>query len=284
MFIIESVKDMANFSENFRVNHPNEKIGFVPTMGYLHEGHISLIHKAKTICKHIVVSIFVNPIQFNDKKDYNLYPRNYDKDKELLKKNNVDVLFMPRKEEVYEKENPEIIIDYPALTKLLCGKNRPGHFQGVLHIVHNLFQWVKPHAAVFGLKDYQQFLLIEKMTRDLAFDINIIGAELIREKDGLALSSRNVRLSDKGRDKALLISKALFLTKDVWLNNKNTTAAELTAILNEKMKKLDVEYAGVYCLNSLDYLSFNEKVEKGLLAVAVKIDGVRLIDNLVLKD
>ena len=273
---------MKNWRIDFQKKYPQKKIGFVPTMGFLHAGHLSLIEKAKEEADIVVVSIFVNPIQFNDKNDYEAYPSDLENDKKLLKDMNADILFAPAKDDIYRSGSPEIVLDYPQYTSLLCGKNRPGHFQGVLYIVHNLFQYVRPHKAVFGLKDYQQYLLIKKMTTDLAFDIDILPGDLKRDDNGFALSSRNARLSEKGYQKALGISQALFLAKNVWLNNKNSTAGEIKTILLEKMKDLEIEYAGVYDMNTLKEIPADKNISNALIAAAVRVENVRLIDNMII--
>ncbi|MDH5720077.1 MAG: pantoate--beta-alanine ligase [Spirochaetia bacterium] len=283
MLTITTIEEIKKWRNDFQEKHPRKKIGFVPTMGFLHRGHLSLIQKAKETADIVVVSIFVNPIQFNDKKDFEAYPIDLQNDKALLSDLKVDILFAPSKDEIYGSGNPEIIIDYPSYTNVMCGKNRPGHFQGVLYIVHNLFQYVRPHSAVFGLKDYQQYLLIKKMTEELAFDIDIIAADLMREENGLALSSRNARLSKEGIEKALQISKALFLAKEVWENNKNTTAGEIKTILFEKMKNLEIEYASVYNSEILQEFNEEETFHRAVIAVAVYIENVRLIDNVILE-
>ena len=283
MIIIKDPAEIKKWRSGFNREYPNKTIGFVPTMGYLHEGHLSLIKKVKEETDFVVVSIFVNPIQFNDKKDFQNYPMDIEKDRLLLEKEEIDLLFLPGQTDMFSRDEPEIVIDYPQYTKLLCGKNRPGHFQGVLYIVHNLFQFIRPHKAVFGLKDYQQYLLIKKMTQELAFDIEILSGSLIRDENRLALSSRNARLSEEGYKKALVIPEALFFTRSVWENNKNTTAEELSEILYEKLKNLEIDYAGIYDISTLKNMGREETIHEGLVAAAVYIENVRLIDNLILR-
>lgn len=261
---------------------PRYKIGFVPTMGFLHEGHLSLVQAARKECEVVIVSIFVNPIQFNNKEDLAKYPSNIEGDKKLLEEAGVDILFMPTKEDVYPGGEPDLFIDYPEITSRLCGADRPGHFSGVLTIVHNLFMWTMPEVAWFGLKDYQQYLLIKKMAHDLSLDIEIRPGELVRDKNGLALSSRNSRLSQDGLQEALKISRALFAVESAWRANPNEPAGRLQEFLTEGLSGLEVQYAGVYDPETLVELSLEESVPAALVAVAAVVEGVRLIDNVVL--
>lgn len=282
--IFNTIKGIKNFSADCRCSNPDKKIAFVPTMGFLHKGHLSLIRKAKKIADCVVVSIFVNPVQFNNHEDYEKYPVNIEKDKEILIKENVDVLFNPSVEEVYRSQNKTHMIQlkYEDLMSRLCGKDRPGHFEGVLLIVHNLFQWIRPHFGVFGLKDYQQQLLIQYMVRDLAMDIKIITGDLIRESDGLAMSSRNVRLDNNQRKNALQISKALFMIRDLWEKKEKVTVKEMKKVYREVITDLVVDYADIYHPETLEKLQDDDIPEHALCAVAAYAGEVRLIDNLIL--
>jgi pantoate--beta-alanine ligase len=279
---------MQSWSQQYRCANPGKKIGFVPTMGFLHEGHLSLIRQAAKICDQIVVSIFVNPIQFNNPDDLKNYPRDMERDILLLnefqnelKGTKVDILFTPDSNDVYKNGKPGIFIDYPNLANKLCGKTRPGHFSGVLTIVHNLFVWVKPHVAVFGLKDYQQYLLIKKMNDDLHMSVEVTPGELIRENDGLAMSSRNVRLSPDERRTALVISQTLFKIKDEFDSGKNEVLY-LKNILGENLKHLQIDYASLYRPETLEELADTGNPSNALVAVALFIGNVRLIDNILL--
>lgn len=281
---------MQNWSERYRCENPGKKIGFVPTMGFLHQGHLSLIKEARKSCDVVVVSIFVNPIQFNNREDLANYPRDINRDINLLQeplhKLNVDILFNPDSGAVYENGFPELFMDYPKLTDKLCGKTRPGHFSGVLIIVHNLFMWVKPHAAVFGLKDYQQYILIKKMTQDLQMKVEIIPGKLLRENDGLAMSSRNVRLSPDERSTALVISKTLFKIKEEFAAGKHllekSQSRYFKDLLAQGLTGLNIDYASLYNAETLDELADSDSPENALVAVAVFIGNVRLIDNILL--
>lgn len=277
MLQISDINDMRRWSQATKA--AGLSIAFVPTMGFLHEGHLSLIRQARSRGNRVVVSIFVNELQFNESEDFKKYPRDHKRDLQLLTQENVDAVFIPSAEQVYPYGMPEIRISYPALMNKLCGAGRPGHFEGVLVIVHNLFQWIDPDYAVFGLKDYQQYLLIKKMTFDLSLNVEILPGELVREKDGLALSSRNVRLSSTGREKALLISRALFQLKELYAAEP-VSIKELKAAFQERLDSLDIEYAGIYNAETLEQA--RSSAEKLLAAAAVRIDNVRLIDNILL--
>jgi pantoate--beta-alanine ligase len=257
------------------------RIGFVPTMGYLHEGHLSLIRRAKAENPLTVVSIFVNPAQFNDPADLEKYPVDFARDTAMLEGEAVDAVFAPTREEVYPNGVPELRMRYDALMDKLCGAHRPGHFEGVLLVVHKLFMWIMPRRAYFGLKDYQQYLLIRKMVYDLEIPVEVIGCPLVREADGLAMSSRNVRLSAFGRKQALLISRALFAAAKVW--RSGASVAETQAALHSALGELEVEYALLCNAETLVTLTGSEpRPEKVLIAVAVYVEGVRLIDNVLL--
>jgi pantoate--beta-alanine ligase len=257
------------------------KIGFVPTMGYLHAGHISLVERAKAEQSVVVVSIFVNPAQFNDPKDLEKYPVDLDRDFAMLEKAGVDAVFCPARAEVYPNGVPALRMSYDEIMNKLCGAGRPGHFEGVLLVVHNLFMWVQPQCAYFGLKDYQQYLLIKRMATDLEFAVEVVGCPLVREADGLAMSSRNVRLTAAGRVAALAISKALFAAAELW--RKGETIAAVQASLNSVLMPLEVEYALICDADSLaTVLPDGPRPAQGVIAVAAFVDGVRLIDNVLL--
>lgn len=255
------------------------KIGFVPTMGYLHEGHISLVKRAKAENERVVVSIFINPAQFNDPSDLEKYPVDLDRDFAMLEAVGVDAVFCPPRHEVYPRGVPALNMAYPGIMQRLCGAHRAGHFEGVLLVVHNLLQWVKPTRAYFGLKDYQQYLLIKKMALDLEFTTEIIGCPLIREEGGLAMSSRNVRLTPQGRAQALAISRAIFSAADLYRQGKGVS--QVQSALVENLKPLEVEYAELCDADTLEPLA-TERPAAALIAVAAYVDGVRLIDNMLL--
>jgi len=277
------VKFKKELRQQIKEAKNNQKIiGFIPTMGYLHEGHLSLIREAKKDCNYIVVSIFVNPKQFNSEEDLKKYPRDYERDLGLLQQEEVDLVFLPEIEEIYPEE-PKIYIDIPNLTNKLCGIYRPGHFQGVLLIVLKLFHLVEPHKAYFGKKDYQQYLIIKQMVKDLDMDIDVVGCPLIREDSGIALSSRNARLSEKGYSDAQLISRALFLAKNEWQKGEKNP---------ENLKEIIRDIIETGPLNKVEYIEIVDPItlenvqvvkEEDIIAVAVYTDNVRLIDNIELK-
>jgi len=300
MQIFNKISEMEQWSGQFRCQNPAGKIGFVPTMGFLHQGHLSLVEAALKTCTAVVVSIFVNPIQFNNPEDLKNYPRNTQGDIDLLqnfiasqktqanREASAFILFMPEAAEVYEDGPPELVMDYPRLTSRLCGKSRPGHFSGVLTVVHNLFLWVRPHRAFFGLKDYQQYILIKKMTRDLRLNVEIVPGTLVREPDGLAMSSRNVRLGDKERITALAIPQALFQIRDEFRQGKHllekSPARYYKHILRDALADFHVDYASLYDSDTLEELADSDSPSGALVAVAVFVGPVRLIDNLLLEN
>jgi len=279
MEIIHTVSNMQKKADEIRRN--NKTIGFVPTMGYLHKGHLSLIEKAKKIADFIVVSIFVNPTQFGPNEDLDKYPRNFERDEKLCRDAGADVIFYPKTEEIYP-EPYFTFVEVTEITGSLCGLSRPEHFKGVTTIVNKLFNIVKPHKAVFGQKDFQQFQVIQKMTQDLNMDIEIIGAPIVREHDGLAMSSRNKYLSETERQNALVLNKSLTLAKDLLKIGKtesNFIKEKMTKLITSVPSQIDyVEIVNAKSLKPVDIVSDNT-----LFALAVKIGNTRLIDNLYIK-
>ncbi|MBW7858661.1 MAG: pantoate--beta-alanine ligase [Leptonema sp. (in: Bacteria)] len=259
-----------------------QTIGFVPTMGFLHEGHLSLIRKSKQECKATVVSIFVNPLQFNDQSDLETYPRNINGDLGLLQAEGVDVVFLPSADDMYPFDQPFLKLQMPQLTHQLCGKYRPGHFDGMMFVVLKLFHIVQPNKAYFGKKDYQQLAIIKRMVFELSVPVEVIGVELIRETDGLAMSSRNARLSETGRQQATMIYRALKLVKKSFDEGKSNIQ-ELTEIAKDVIETEP--------LNKVEYIEFVNKDtlepvpvadNHTLVAAAIYTESVRLIDNLEL--
>ena len=255
------------------------RIGFVPTMGFLHEGHLSLVREARKHADRVVVSIFVNPIQFDREEDLVSYPRDPERDRRLLAEAGVDVLFAPDPREIYPDDFASHV-DVERLTSHLCGAHRPGHFRGVTTVVAKLFNAVRPHVAVFGEKDYQQLAVVRRMAADLNFGVEIVGGPIVRETDGLAMSSRNARLGREGRMVAVSVSRALRAARDVAVRGE-TSAAEVVRAFQEDLAReprARVEYATVCDCESLEPV---ERIVRPVqLAVAVWVDGVRLIDNL----
>lgn len=266
------------------------KIGLVPTMGALHRGHESLIKKARELCDKVIVSIFVNPTQFGPNEDYEKYPRTVETDKETCEKNNVDIVFAPTVSEMYgnssdknhDLSNKTLTFVYPPynLVDKLCGKTRTGHFDGVATIVLKLFNIVQPDFAFFGQKDAQQLIIIEKMVKDLNIPTEIIPCPIIREEDGLALSSRNKYLNPEARKKASTISKSLSYIKELY--SKGTIEAKILfdssiSILDGSIELEYLEFLDMENLEKIDIIN-----KKTLVAIAAKIDNVRLIDNIII--
>ena len=280
MEIIRIPRIMREITKELRAKC--KSIGFVPTMGALHEGHLSLIKRAKDENDLTVVSIFVNPTQFCEGEDYEKYPRDVEADKEKLDKIGIDYLFLPDKNALY----PNDYLTFVTVEKLsdkLCGKFRPGHFRGVATIVCKLFNIVMPTRAYFGQKDYQQSLIIRKMVEDLNFDIEIIVCPTIREQDGLAMSSRNLYLNEEERKSATVIYKAL--QEGEKLLKEGVEPSEVNLKMLEILKKepliKQIQYAGVYDPLTLEEIT--EKQDKYLLAIAVKLGDTRLIDNIIVE-
>lgn len=266
------------------LNKSNGSIGFVPTMGALHKGHASLIEKCGEENDIIICSIFVNPTQFNDKTDLEKYPRTPEKDIELLKSAGCDILFMPSAEEIYPKNEtanePWKAIDFGMLDKVMEGKHRPGHFTGVAQVVYRLFEIAKPHKAYFGQKDFQQLAIIKHMTTALHLSIEIVPCEIIREKDGLAMSSRNVRLTEEERKIAPKIYELLCKAKE---QSKTNSYAEVKEIITKEFNAIaafGLEYFEIADTKTL--LPLTEKTNAAIACVALKLDNVRLIDNIFL--
>lgn len=280
MEIIRIPRIMREITKQIKAK--GKSIGFVPTMGALHEGHLSLIRRAKEENDSVVVSIFVNPIQFAPGEDYERYPRDVESDKEKLETVGIDYLFLPDVNSLYpEGYSTYVIVE--GLSDKLCGKFRPGHFRGVATVVCKLFNIVRPTKAYFGQKDYQQSLIIKRMVEDLNFDIEIVVCPTVREADGLAMSSRNLYLNEKERKAATVIYKALKEGEKLLRLGANPQDVNLKMqeiIKNEPLVR-EIQYAGVF--DPLTLEEIKEKQEKYLLAVALKIGDTRLIDNLVVE-
>jgi len=260
-----------------------KKIGLVPTMGYLHEGHLALVREAVKKCDTVVVSIFVNPVQFCPGEDFAEYPRDLNRDCALLEKEKVHAVFAPSIEEMYPRGYGTYVEVQGEITQKMCGASRPGHFRGVTTVVSKLFNICQPDTAFFGQKDAQQVMVIEKMVRELNFPLEIIRVPIVREEDGLAMSSRNVYLDEDLRREALVLSQALKLAEEEIANGERDVES-----IREKMKKFieerpraEIDYIAVYNGNDLSDLA---KIEgRVLIALAVKFGKIRLIDNLLVE-
>lgn len=261
--------------------YQRKSIGLVPTMGALHEGHFSLIDKARADNDVVVASIFVNPLQFNNTEDLKNYPRTLEKDLKALEERGVDIAFTPAEGSMYESA-PTVSIDFGALAIPMEGGYRPGHFSGVGVVVAKLFHLTNPDKAYFGLKDLQQFLLIRKMSLDLSFPVEVIGLPIIRENSGLAMSSRNQRLSAAGKQKAAAIYQGLLLAQKLWEDKSEPkeTISQVNAFYNQQ-EGLTLEYFEIV---DPETLSATEKHSDHVaMCVAGYVEGVRLIDNLYLR-
>ncbi len=255
------------------------RVAFVPTMGYLHEGHLALVRRARELGDAVWVSIFVNPTQFGPNEDFERYPRDLTRDARLLEAEGVDVLFAPSVEEMYPRE-PVVAISFSGLDRVLCGASRPGHFAGVGLVVAKLFNIVQPDVAVFGQKDAQQALLIRRLAEDLSFPVEIEVAPTVREPDGLAMSSRNTYLSPEERAAAPVLYRALRAAGEVIASGQRDPGAveELLRTTVETEPLARVEYA--VCVDA-ETLERPERIDGPvLLALAVRFGATRLIDNL----
>jgi len=266
----------------------NNTIGLVPTMGALHEGHLSLIKKAKETCSFVVVSVFVNPTQFGPSEDFDKYPRTLDADLDLCKKENVDILFAPSVTEMYGEEaifdsnNFTYVIPPYFYVDKLCGASRVGHFDGVCTVVNKLFNIVQPDFAFFGEKDAQQAIIIKKMVKDLNIPVDIITCPIIRSTEGLALSSRNKYLSDEGKQNALVLNKILNNIKSCYKKGIKDIGALKDTAFSFLTEKHELEY-----LEFFDNDTLNDKTvadDNTRVFIACKVEGIRLIDNINLRD
>jgi pantoate--beta-alanine ligase len=257
-------------------------VGLVPTMGYLHEGHLSLIRRAREDCDHVVVSIFVNPTQFGPKEDLSKYPKNLDRDLSLIEPLGADLVWMPTAEIMYPK-GYQTWVEVETVTRPLEGAMRPGHFRGVTTVVAKLFNGVQPQRAYFGQKDAQQAAVIRQMTRDLNFPIEIVVCPIVREPDGLAMSSRNVYLDAEERKAATVLYRSLNAARNLYQNGERN-AEELRRIMREVIAtELLAQMQYVSCAD-YDTLEELETVSgKTLLSMAVFLGKTRLIDNIVLE-
>jgi pantoate--beta-alanine ligase len=257
-----------------------QTIGFVPTMGALHLGHISLVEEAKKFCDVVVVSVFVNPTQFNNPEDLKKYPRTIDADLALLSESGAQIIFTPTVDEIYPKNSSNEKLDLGTMDRVMEGKFRPGHFDGVLQVVKRLFDIVQPNVACFGKKDFQQLAVIKYMTESYALPIKIIGCEIVRESSGLAMSSRNMRLSEKQKEDALIIIETLQFVK---LNERKLSPKELKkqAVLFFQKSNLLLEYLEIVDPSNLKCLS-TKWVDGATCCIACYCGEVRLIDNIQL--
>ena len=277
MRVIETVEEMRQLRLKLV-----EPLGFVPTMGYLHEGHLSLVRQARVENPSLVVSIFVNPTQFGPQEDFRQYPRDTKRDLALLEREKTDIVFMPSATEMYPPQFSSWV-EVSRVSERLEGASRPGHFRGVTTVVAKLFNIVQPSRAYFGQKDAQQLVVIKKMVADLNMNVGIVALPTVREPDGLAMSSRNTYLGLEERQAALVLYKALCLAQGLWLQgerNAGRVRQEMTKLIEEEpLAKIDyVSVANTETLNELGIIE-----PPALVSLAVGIGGTRLIDNIVLE-
>ncbi len=271
---------MTRYSEAARMR--GGRIGFVPTMGFLHEGHLSLMREARRRADVVVASVFVNPTQFGPNEDLAKYPRSFERDCAMMETIPVDAVYAPEPAEMYAP-GAQTWVDVTEVTRGLCGRSRPGHFRGVTTVVAKLFNIAKPHLAFFGEKDFQQLRAIQRMVADLNFDVEVVPMPIVREADGLAMSSRNAYLDPRERHEALALSRALSVAREKYLWDARTPAelvAAAQAVL-EQAEGVRIEYVEAVDAETLQTAATLERPI--LLAIAARVGNTRLIDNTVLR-
>lgn len=260
----------------------NKTIGFVPTMGYLHEGHLSLIRRAKKENDIAVVSIFVNPTQFGPNEDYESYPRDFNRDVKLAEEAGASVIFAPEVKEMYP-DGYKTYIEVKDLSETLCGASRPGHFRGAATVVMKLLNIVHPDRAYFGQKDAQQAVIMKRMVKDLNHDTEIVVCPIVREKDGLAMSSRNVYLSEEERKQAVVLSQSLNMAADL-VSKGERDAGKIKDAITAMIKEKDLAVIDYVAIVDPETLKDLDKIQgKALIALAVKFGKARLIDNIIVE-
>ena len=279
MKVFKKINPLQGYLSNININ---KTIGFVPTMGALHEGHLSLIKRSQLENDLTVVSIFVNPTQFDKKEDLITYPKTQQKDIDLLKSIDCDIAFVPSVKDIYENKVESHNFDFGGLEKVMEGSFRKGHFDGVGTVVKRLLEIVKPTNAYFGEKDFQQLQIIRKMVEIEKIHVNIIGCEIYRENDGLAMSSRNTRLNKKQREEAPLIYQTLLKAQKQFHNNNINDVKEMVKNTFKNNRVLDLEYFEIADIDALTPTSLKNKNMKYRGFIAVFADTVRLIDNIAL--
>jgi len=277
MKVIEKIDDMRQLRQQLA-----EPVGLVPTMGYLHEGHLALVRQARIENPSLVVSIFVNPTQFGPQEDFKQYPRNHELDLSILEKEKTDIVFMPSVTEMYP-EWFDSWVEVSKITEHLEGAARPGHFRGVTTVVAKLFNIVQPTRAYFGQKDAQQVIVIKKMLADLNMNLEVVTVPTVREPDGLAMSSRNIYLNSEQRQAALVLHQALSLAQKLWLRGEKDAERirqEMIALI-KKQPLADIDYVSIADTETLDELDIVNP--PALVSLAVTIGKTRLIDNVVVE-
>ncbi|MFY1047751.1 pantoate--beta-alanine ligase [Chryseobacterium sp. GP-SGM7] len=279
MEVLKNKKTLQDFIE--RQKEMGKKIGFAPTMGALHDGHLSLYEAARKENDLVISSIFVNPTQFNNAEDLEKYPRDLNRDLSILENSGlVDAVYLPEVEDIYPEKTESQHYNYDGLENEMEGKSRPGHFDGVGTVVEELFRQVKPDNAYFGEKDFQQLMIIKKMVEKKQLRINIKGVDIFRAKNGLALSSRNQRLTEQRRDDSKIIFETLIRVKDEF---KDKSVSEIKERVNEifsNQENMELEYFLIADENTLKEISIKENGKSYRAFIVVNVDGVRLIDNM----
>ncbi|HZQ43733.1 MAG TPA: pantoate--beta-alanine ligase [Acidobacteriaceae bacterium] len=281
MRVLSTVSSMRDAMKTARRDSPGKIVGLVPTMGALHEGHLSLVREARASCDCVVTTIFVNPLQFGPHEDLGKYPRTFERDCEMLSAEGVDVVFAPTVEEMYPA-GAATVVDVPEIGSRLDGASRPGHFRGVATIVTKLFHIVQPHRAFFGQKDAAQVAVLRPMVRDLNFDLELITCPIVREADGLAMSSRNRYLSASERSQALALHAALTEVENEFKRG-NRDVTSLRSVLRERLERapgVRMDYAEIVDQHTLGPVS--DSRAGALVAVAAWVGETRLIDNILL--
>jgi len=279
MITVEGITQMRGVSRKAR--EEGKLIALVPTMGFFHEGHLSLIREARKVGDLVVVSSFVNPSQFGPREDYGAYPREPERDRTLAEENGTDVLFSPSVEEMYP-QGYSTWVEVEGLTEVLCGRSRPGHFWGVTTVVTKLFHIVQPHYAIFGQKDYQQAQVIKRMADDLNFDLRVLVKPTVREPDGLAMSSRNLYLTPAERKDAVILYRSLLRAQEL-VQDGERDAGRISDVIRKmiaNVKRAEINYVSIVDGENLRPIS--QLKGKVLFALAVKIGKARLIDNILL--
>ena len=277
---IRTIREMKKYLKEARSRR--RRVALVPTMGYLHEGHLSLVREARRLAPLVIVSVFVNPTQFGPNEDLDRYPRDMRGDLRKLRQEGVEVVFCPDTAEIYP-ERYQTFVDVTEVTRDYCGASRPSHFRGVATVVTKLFTIIQPDVAVFGEKDYQQLVVIRRLAQDLGLDVDVVGLPTVREEDGLAMSSRNAYLSPAQRQQATTIYRGLRKAKRL-LDSGERDAAELAAIAIDLLREeqdLVIDYVAVCDPETLERIPEVEK--QAVLLVAVKVGDTRLIDNIRLE-
>jgi len=281
MRIITTILEMQKVADDLRQS--GKSIGVVPTMGYLHEGHINLIQIARQHSDAVIVTLFVNPMQFGPTEDYKKYPRDFERDKKLTETVGTDILFVPSKEEMYPGGDLTIV-DVEKITSVLEGNFRPTHFRGVTTVVVKLFNITKPHIVVFGQKDAQQAIVVQKLVKDLDFDIKIFIGPTVREPDGLAMSSRNVYLSSTERKDSTVLYQSIRLAQQLINDgerNSSIIISEMSKLITSK-PSAKIDYISITDASSLEDLAVLRPNDSILISLAVRFGTTRLIDNILL--